>query len=96
MTVVSLGIALVLNIQQAPTFEFKDTEKKVIIQKLFDQEMPKGTKLTISPLIKGKASVKVDRRKFELMLWDVLTPLGCTYRYEAGTFKIIPKTKTAK
>ena len=91
MHVSLLGLLLAHHVRQAPVFEYKDTEKKVIIQKLFEQEMPKGTSVKISPLIKGKASVRVERTKFELMLMGVLTPLGCTYRYEAGTFNIIPK-----
>ena len=94
MNIVSLGIALVLNYQQAPTFELNNTERKVIIQKFFEQEMPKGTLFKISPLIKGKASVKVERSKhFAIMFSSLMQQLGTTYRYEAGNWTILPKTE---
>ena len=94
MTVVSLGIALVLSIQQAPNFEFKDTEKKVIIKEFFEKEWQINAFYKISPLVKGKATVKVERENKEIMFSKLLTQMGCTYRYEAGAFNIIPKPKS--
>jgi hypothetical protein len=91
MVIASIGMALVLRFQQTGPFEFKDTEKSVIIQKFVEQEMPKGTRLKVSPLIKGKASVKVDRAKFDIMFSNLMQQLGTTYRYEAGNWYVMPK-----
>ncbi len=96
MIVVSLGIALVLNIQQAPPFEFKDSEKKVIIKEFFEKEWQINAFFKISLLVKGKATVKVKREKGEIMFSKLLTQMGCTYCYEAGAFNIIPIPKIAK
>ena len=90
-----LGLAIALNFQQGPFIEFQDMEKKTIIQYFFAKEMS-SAKVRVSPEITGKASVKIERGSFELMLQPLLSQLGATYRYVDGTFDVIPKTEAVQ
>ena len=95
MSLFAIGLAVALNFQQGPLIEFQDMEKKTIIQYFFEKEMP-SAKVRISPEITGKASVKVERSKFELMLQPRLSQMGATYRYVGGEFEVIPKTEAVQ
>lgn len=86
-----LSLAISLGRQQGTVFEFKDTEKSVIIKAFFKREI--DVVPVIDNRIKGKSSVRIERAPFEIMLAQVLKPLDATYRYEAGKFTILPRRK---
>lgn len=81
---------MALNLRQEPAFEMHDTEKTVIIRAFFKRYDNMGEP-RIDRSIKGKASVKVEGAKFELMLQRILTQVGATYRYVGGVWQIISK-----
>ena len=90
MSSLTIGIAIALNMRQEPAFEMRDTEKAVIVKAFFKRFDFLGEPV-IDPSIKGKASVKVEGAKFELMLQRVLTQVGATYRYVGGVWHIVLK-----
>ena len=89
--VLALGLSLAITFgrQQGTVFEFKDTEKSVIVRALFKREV--DVVPVIDYRIKGKASVRIENAKFEIMLSKLMQQFEATYRYEKGVFYVFPK-----
>ena len=89
--ILALGLSLAISFghQQGTVFEFKDTEKAVIIKAFFKREI--DVVPVIDYRIKGKATVRIENAKFEIMLSKLMQQFEITYRYEKGVFYVFPK-----
>ena len=92
MSILTIGIAVALNVRQERPFEMFDTEKSEIVRAFF-KRADVGAVWIVDPKVKGKATVSVKSERFEIMLSSLMTQINATYYYKAGTFHVIPVTK---